>query len=123
LRRVRDFAQIKASGKITGRVAEDALQMLEVDKLGLDEMDRMMLEAIIVKFGGGPVGLNNLAVAVGEEAETLEDVYEPFLIQEGLIKRTPRGRQATSLAYEHLGIAGQDKESGQNGNQKELFKG
>ncbi|MCX5800292.1 MAG: Holliday junction branch migration DNA helicase RuvB [Candidatus Eisenbacteria bacterium] len=122
LRRVRDFAQIKASGKITGRVAEDGLQMLEVDKLGLDDMDRRMLEAIIMKFGGGPVGLNNLAVAVGEEAETLEDVYEPFLIQEGLIKRTPRGREATSLAYEHLGIAGRDKETEQNGTQKELFK-
>ena len=128
LRRVRDFAQIKASGKITGRVAEDALQMLEVDRLGLDEMDRRMLEAIIVKFAGGPVGLNNLAVAVGEEAETLEDVYEPFLIQEGLIKRTPRGRQATSFAYEHLGLvdrekeAGQnEKEAGQNGPQKKLF--
>jgi holliday junction DNA helicase RuvB len=121
LRRVRDFAQIRADGKIDGRVAEDALQMLEVDKLGLDDMDRRMLEAIIVKFGGGPVGLNNLAVAVGEEAETLEDVYEPFLIQEGFIKRTPRGRQATSLAYEHLGISERDMESGQNGTQKELF--
>jgi Holliday junction DNA helicase RuvB len=121
LRRVRDFAQIRASGKITGRVAEDALQMLEVDKLGLDDMDRRMLEAIIVKFGGGPVGLNNLAVAVGEEAETLEDVYEPFLIQEGFIKRTPRGREATNLAYEHLGISEREKESGQNGTQKELF--
>jgi Holliday junction DNA helicase RuvB len=121
LRRVRDFAQIRASGKINGRVAEDALQMLEVDKLGLDDMDRRMLEAIIVKFGGGPVGLNNLAVAVGEEAETLEDVYEPFLIQEGFIKRTPRGRQATNLAYEHLGISEREKESGQNGTQKELF--
>jgi len=121
LRRVRDFAQIRASGKITGRVAKDALQMLEVDKLGLDDMDRRMLEAIIVKFGGGPVGLNNLAVAVGEEAETLEDVYEPFLIQEGFIKRTPRGREATNLAYEHLGISEREKESGQNGTQKELF--
>ncbi|MFH0779081.1 MAG: Holliday junction branch migration DNA helicase RuvB [Candidatus Eisenbacteria bacterium] len=105
LRRVRDFAQIKAGGKITKPVAEDALQMLEVDRVGLDEMDRRMLEAVILKFAGGPVGLNNLAVAVGEEAETLEDVYEPFLIQEGFIKRTPRGRQATALAYRHLGIA------------------
>lgn len=122
LRRVRDFAQIRANGKITGRVAEDALLMLEVDKLGLDDMDRRMLEAIILKFGGGPVGLNNLAVVVGEEAETLEDVYEPFLIQEGLIKRTPRGRQATNLAYEHLGITGHDNESAQNDTQKELFK-
>jgi Holliday junction DNA helicase RuvB len=84
-------------------------------------MDRRMLEAIIVKFGGGPVGLNNLAVAVGEEAETLEDVYEPFLIQEGFIKRTPRGREATSLAYEHLGISERDMKSGQNGTQKKLF--
>lgn len=120
LRRVRDFAQIKASGNITKPVAEDALHMLEVDKLGLDDMDRRMLEAIVVKFGGGPVGLNNLAVAVGEEAETLEDVYEPYLIQEGFVKRTPRGRQATPLTYEHLGVALPEKES-ERSQQDELF--
>jgi Holliday junction DNA helicase RuvB len=121
LRRVRDFAQIKASGKITRPVAKDALQMLEVDELGLDDMDRRMLEAIVVKFGGGPVGLNNLAVAVGEEAETLEDVYEPFLIQEGMVKRTPRGRQATDLAYKHLGIAVPGGKSGHGAKQDGLF--
>ena len=122
LRRVRDFAEIKAKGKITKQVADNALQMLEVDKLGLDDMDRRMLEAICLKFGGGPVGLSNLAVAVGEEAETLEDVYEPFLIQEGFIKRTPRGRQATGLAYEHLGLAAPETEPKQGNKQKELFK-
>jgi Holliday junction DNA helicase RuvB len=121
LRRVRDFAEIKASGKVTKPVAEDALRMLEVDELGLDDMDRRMLEAIVVKFGGGPVGLNNLAVAVGEEAETLEDVYEPFLIQEGMVKRTPRGRQATELAYKHLGLAVPGKGSGRGAAQDELF--
>ncbi len=121
LRRVRDFAEVKASGKITRPVAKDALQMLEVDELGLDDMDRRMLEAIVVKFGGGPVGLNNLAVAVGEEAETLEDVYEPFLIQEGFVKRTPRGRQATDLAYKHLGIEVPGEKSGREPRQDELF--
>jgi len=121
LRRVRDFAQIRASGKITKPVAEDALEMLEVDKQGLDDMDRRMLEAIVVKFGGGPVGLNNLAVAVGEEAETLEDVYEPFLIQEGFVKRTARGRQATDLAYKHLGIASPGEDSRSRAKQDELF--
>jgi Holliday junction DNA helicase RuvB len=121
LRRVRDFAQIKASGRITKPVAEDALRMMEVDELGLDDMDRRMLEAIVVKFGGGPVGLSNLAVAVGEEAETLEDVYEPFLIQEGFIKRTPRGRQATELAYKHLRLVVPKKDSGGGVKQDELF--
>ncbi len=121
LRRVRDFADIKAEGRITKPVAEDALKMLEVDKLGLDEMDRRMLEAICHKFSGGPVGLNNLAVAVGEEAETLEDVYEPYLIQEGFIKRTPRGRQATSLAYQHLGMPVPQEAAEPDANQKELF--
>jgi Holliday junction DNA helicase RuvB len=122
LRRVRDFAEIKAAGKITKAVAENALQMLEVDTLGLDEMDRRMLEAICVKFAGGPVGLNNLAVAVGEEAETLEDVYEPYLIQEGFIQRTPRGRQATVLAFEHLGLPAPEGATRPDAKQKELFK-
>ncbi|MDI6809545.1 MAG: Holliday junction branch migration DNA helicase RuvB [Candidatus Eisenbacteria bacterium] len=104
LRRVRDFAQIKAKGKINKEVAEDSLKMLDVDKMGLDEMDRRMLEAIIHKYGGGPVGISTIAVVVGEEPDTLEDVYEPYLIQEGFIKRTARGREATSLAYAHLGV-------------------
>ncbi len=103
LRRVRDYAQVRADGRITQAVAREALRMLEVDERGLDEMDRRMLETLIVKYGGGPVGLNTLAVAVGEEADTLEDVYEPYLIQEGFLKRTPRGREATPLARRHLG--------------------
>jgi Holliday junction DNA helicase RuvB len=105
LRRVRDYAQIKADGRITIAVAREALELLEVDERGLDEMDRRLLDALITKYQGGPVGLNTLAVVVGEEAGTLEDVYEPFLIQEGFIKRTTRGREATPLAYRHLGHA------------------
>jgi Holliday junction DNA helicase RuvB len=104
LRRVRDFAQIKSASPITRPVVEEALRLLEVDERGLDDMDRRLLEALIHKYEGGPVGVGTLAVVVGEEAETLEDVYEPFLIQEGFLKRTPRGRQATSLAYRHLGL-------------------
>jgi Holliday junction DNA helicase RuvB len=105
LRRVRDFALIKADGVITLPVTHEALRLLGVDERGLDEMDRRLLEALITKYQGGPVGLNTLAVVVGEESNTLEDVYEPFLIQEGFIKRTPRGREATPLAYAHLGVA------------------
>lgn len=104
LRRVRDFAEVKAKGKINLVVAHDALVMLDVDELGLDDMDKKIMEVIIHKFKGGPVGINTLAVAVGEEGETIEEVYEPFLIQEGLLNRTPRGRTATELAYKHLGI-------------------
>jgi len=104
LRRVRDFAQIKADGRITQSVASDALAMLEVDHLGLDDMDKRILETIIEKFRGGPVGVNTLAVAVGEESDTIEEVYEPFLIMEGLLERTPRGRRATERAYKHLGV-------------------
>ncbi len=103
LRRVRDYAQIKAGGAIDREVARKALAMLEVDHCGLDEMDRRMLEALVGKFSGGPVGLNTLAMAVGEEPDTIEDVYEPYLVQEGFIDRTPRGRVATRLAFEHLG--------------------
>jgi Holliday junction DNA helicase RuvB len=105
LRRVRDFAQVKADGVITRDVATEALAMLDVDHLGLDEMDKRILETIIVKFKGGPVGVNTLAVAVGEESGTIEEVYEPFLIMEGLLDRTPRGRTATERAYRHLGLA------------------
>ncbi|MBU2649519.1 MAG: Holliday junction branch migration DNA helicase RuvB [Bacteroidetes bacterium] len=103
LRRVRDFAQIKGSGKIDLRIAQIALEALNVDKDGLDEMDNRILLTIIDKFKGGPVGINTIATAVGEEAGTIEEVYEPFLIQEGYLARTPRGREATDHAYLHLG--------------------
>jgi len=102
LKRVRDFAQVHRSGEITEEVAIEALEMLEVDTAGLDRLDRELLRTIVEKFDGGPVGLSTLAVSVGEEADTIEDVYEPYLLQRGLIKRTPRGRVATSSAYEHL---------------------
>ena len=104
LRRVRDYAAVRADGHIDEAVADRALEVFEVDGLGLDKVDRAILEAIILKFGGGPVGLSTLAIAVGEEPETVEDAYEPFLLQEGFLQRTPRGRIATSRAYEHLGV-------------------
>ncbi len=104
LKRVRDFATVKAGGKITEAVAKEALAAQEIDELGLDNTDRRMLEAIIKFYGGGPVGLDTLAATVGEEAITLEDVYEPYLMQIGFLSRTPRGRCVTRLAYEHLGI-------------------
>lgn len=104
LRRVRDFAQVRADGAATLKVAERALAMLDVDAEGLDPLDRRILETIIVKFGGGPVGLDTIATAVAEEPETVEDVYEPYLLQQGYIKRTSRGREATALAYQHLGL-------------------
>ena len=102
LRRVRDFAQVRAGGRVTAPVAQDALSMMEIDQAGFDTMDRTLLLTIIEKFGGGPVGLDTLAAAVGEEADTIEDVYEPFLIQRGYLDRTPRGRQATAVAYRHF---------------------
>lgn len=105
LRRVRDFAQVKADGVITKEVADEALSSLEVDKLGLDAIDRRMLRSIIEYYGGGPVGLDTLAATINEEAVTLEDVYEPYLLQKGFLTRTPRGRCVTRKAYEHLGIA------------------
>jgi Holliday junction DNA helicase RuvB len=104
LRRVRDFAQVKADGVITRAVAEAALARLNVDEYGLDDMDARILTVIIEKFGGGPVGLNTIAVAVGEDAGTIEDVYEPFLIQQGFLQRTPRGRQATPITFRHFGF-------------------
>ena len=104
LKRVRDFAQVKYDGVITEDVSNLALDLLEVDKLGLDKGDRSILETMIDKFDGGPVGLDTLAAALGEDSGTLEDVYEPYLIQNGLLQRTPRGRIATRLAYEHLGV-------------------
>jgi Holliday junction DNA helicase RuvB len=104
LRRTRDFADVKGNGVITRDIAMIALDALEVDEHGLDEMDKRILLAIIEKFNGGPVGLNNLAVSVGEDAGTIEEVYEPYLIQEGFLMRTPRGREATAQAYRHFGI-------------------
>lgn len=104
LRRVRDFAQIKGNGTITLAITEYGLEALNVDKNGLDEMDNRMLSTIIEKFGGGPVGLTTIATAIGENAGTLEEVYEPFLIQEGFLMRTPRGRKVTEKAYKHLGF-------------------
>ena len=104
LRRVRDYAQVKAEGKITGPVARDALARLNVDEFGLDDMDARLLKTIIEKFGGGPVGLNTVAVAIGEDAATIEEVYEPYLIQQGFLERTPRGRVATPHAYRRFGI-------------------
>ena len=104
LRRVRDFAQVKGDGGVSRPVAEAALRMLDVDALGLDVMDRKLLLAVIEKFSGGPVGLDNLAHAIGEESDTIEDVLEPYLIQQGYLQRTPRGRMATLSAYRHFGI-------------------
>ena len=104
LRRVRDYAQVKADGAITNTIADAALAMLEIDSHGLDEMDKRILETIIVKFSGGPVGVNSIAAAVGEEPDTLEEVYEPFLIMEGYLQRTPQGRTATELGYARLGL-------------------
>jgi len=105
LRRIRDFAQVDGDGRVTHAIATAALERLDVDKNGLDEMDKRILSVIIEKFGGGPVGINTLSVAVGEEGGTIEEIYEPFLIQEGFLKRTPRGREATVQAYDTLGLA------------------
>jgi len=115
LRRVRDFAQVRHEGRITAAVADQALAMLEIDENGLDEMDKRILETVIVKFGGGPVGLSSLSVAVGEEPDTLEEVYEPYLIMEGFLKRTAQGRVATELSYKKLGL------KASAGNQQKLF--
>jgi holliday junction DNA helicase RuvB len=104
LKRVRDFAEVRMGGVVTAEAADRALALLEVDERGLDRLDRELLHAICVRFDGGPVGLSTLAVAVGEEADTVEDVYEPYLLREGLLKRTPRGRVATAAAYRHLGL-------------------
>ncbi|MBU1319273.1 MAG: Holliday junction branch migration DNA helicase RuvB [candidate division Zixibacteria bacterium] len=111
LRRVRDFAQVAGDGIVTAEIAENALLRLDVDDLGLDEMDKRILDVIICKFNGGPVGISTVAVAVAEEPGTIEEVYEPFLIQEGLLQRTPRGRVATQKAFEHLGITRAESES------------
>ena len=107
LRRVRDYAQVRHDGRITKSIADQGLSMLEIDENGLDEMDKRILETIIVRFDGGPVGINSLAVAVGEEPDTLEEVYEPYLIMEGYLKRTPQGRAVTQQSYAKLGLGGQ----------------
>jgi Holliday junction DNA helicase RuvB len=104
LRRVRDYAEVKGNGEITREMADRALRMLDVDTVGFDVMDRKLLEAVLFKFAGGPVGIGNLAAAIGEAADTIEDVLEPFLIQQGYLQRTPRGRIATPLAYRHFGV-------------------
>jgi Holliday junction DNA helicase RuvB len=104
LRRVRDYAEVKGNGEITKDMADRALKMLDVDTVGFDVMDRKLLEAVLFKFAGGPVGIGNLAAAIGEAADTIEDVLEPFLIQQGYLQRTPRGRIATPLAYQHFGV-------------------
>jgi Holliday junction DNA helicase RuvB len=104
LRRVRDFAEVAGTGGIDRKIAMESLARLDVDNLGLDEMDKRILEVIVHKFKGGPVGINTLAVAVGEEQDTIEEIYEPFLIQEGLLNRTPRGRVVTSNGYKHLNV-------------------
>jgi len=104
LRRVRDYAEVKGNGEITREMADRALKMLDVDTVGFDVMDRKLLEAVLFKFAGGPVGIGNLAAAIGEAADTIEDVLEPYLIQQGYLQRTPRGRIATPLAYQHFGV-------------------
>ena len=112
LARVRDYAVARASGLIDPEVADQALAVYEVDQLGLDKVDRSILEAVIARFGGGPVGLSTLSIAVGEEPETVEDAYEPFLLQSGLLKRTPRGRMATARAYSHMGLEVPESQQG-----------
>lgn len=116
LRRTRDYAQVRGDGKINREISDKALAMLEVDELGLDDMDKRIIRVIIEKYNGGPVGINTIAVAVAEEPDTIEEIYEPFLIQEGFIKRTPRGRVATSFAYQHFNYEQRD-----HGRQQKLF--
>ena len=109
LKRVRDFAQVRGDGVITGELASQALEMIQVDPLGLDQIDHKMLQAMVHNFRGGPVGLDTIAATIGEEGQTIEDVYEPYLLQIGFLQRTPRGRVATPKAYAHLGIPYPDK--------------
>jgi Holliday junction DNA helicase RuvB len=116
LRRVRDYAEVRADGEATREVADAALTMLDVDAQGLDVMDRKLLQTVIDKFAGGPVGVDNLAAAIGEERDTIEDVLEPYLIQQGYLQRTPRGRMATANAYQHFGLL-----QPRNSNNKQLW--
>ena len=104
LRRVRDYAQVKSNGVITQTTADAALKMLDVDSAGLDVMDKKLLEAILYRFNGGPVGLDNLAASIGEAKDTIEDIIEPYLIQQGYLQRTPRGRIASAMTYQHFGV-------------------
>lgn len=120
LRRIRDYAEVRAEGKITKEVADAGLKMLEVDKMGLDNVDRNMLRVMIEMFGGGPVGLDTIAAATGEESNTIEDVYEPYLMQLGYIMRTPRGRMVTQAAYDHLGIKKTDKTDKKESNTRQM---
>ena len=113
LRWVRDYAQVKAGNRITREVADQPLSMLDIDEHGLDEMDKRILESILQKFSGGPVGISSLAVSVGEEPDTIEEVYEPYLMQQGLLARTPQGRVATAAAYRLLGLAPRAGEQGE----------
>lgn len=121
LRRVRDYAQVRANGIITGPVAGEALALMNIDHLGLDDIDRRILSTIIEKYGGGPVGVETIAAAISEDADTIMDVYEPYLLQLGFLARTPRGRTATPSAYEHLGIPYLDKNGQNNSSQPSLF--
>jgi holliday junction DNA helicase RuvB len=121
LRRVRDYAQVKADGRVTLTIASQALAMLDVDEFGLDDMDARVLKTIIEKFDGGPVGLNTIAAAVGEDSNTLEEVYEPFLVQQGFLQRTPRGRMATPQAYRHFGYTPPAQNPVGGGGQGSLF--
>jgi Holliday junction DNA helicase RuvB len=121
LRRVRDYAQVRGDGTINKRLTDEALSMLEVDRLGLDKMDTMLLLTLIDKFAGGPVGVETLAAAIGEEKDTIEDVYEPFLIQAGFIQRTPRGRVATPRAYNHFGRPQKEETANLTRKQPTLF--
>jgi Holliday junction DNA helicase RuvB len=121
LRRIRDFAQVRSDGRITRDVACRSLETMEVDESGLDEMDLAILRTLVEKYEGRPVGLNTMAVSVGEEPDTIEEVYEPFLIQRGFINRTPRGREATALAYRHLDLAPPKDKTSDSGGQGELF--
>lgn len=121
LKRVRDFAEVKGDGNITAAISDEALSRMEVDKLGLDNVDRKMMLFIIENFGGGPVGLDTLAASIGEDATTIEDVYEPYLLQLGFLNRTPRGRMATARAYEHFGITYDKKDTQEDENQQSLF--
>jgi Holliday junction DNA helicase RuvB len=104
LKRIRDYAEVKADGNVTASIAHDALKLIDVDEHGFDDNDRKLLRAVIERFGGGPVGVNTIAAVLSEEVDAIEDIYEPFLLQIGFLQRTPRGRIATKLAYEHLGI-------------------
>lgn len=121
LRRVRDYAQVRANGIITGPVAGEALALMNIDHLGLDDLDRRILSTVIEKYGGGPVGVETIAAAISEDADTIMDVYEPYLLQLGFLARTPRGRTATPLAYEHLGLPYVDKNGQNNSSQPPLF--